>query len=141
MEACPAFRLLAVPQPDGRGTPKVPARTPKASVAAAAALSASAESAATAIRRGLAGFVHGQGPAADLGPVQGRDRAAGVRLAAHLHKCEAPGASGVAIHDDLHLGHLASILLEQAAQLRLIHIERQISDIQPSSHVPLAFLA
>jgi len=112
--------------------------TPPVAAATASSTVPSPESATT--WRLLACLVDGQGPAAHLPAIHRRDGRLRIRLAGHLDKPEAPGAPRLAVHDDLHLSYLSSPLLEEGADLRLIHVKRQVPHIQSRSHRATPFV-
>src|SRR5262249_5000574 len=116
-----------------RGPPAVPPPPPPPAVAAAPASSAvpaSSAAAATTVLAGL-GLVHRQGPAVQLGPVHRGNRL--VPAVAHLDEREPPGPAGLAVHDDLDLGHRA-VLGERLPELVLGRREGHVADIQVLGH-------
>jgi hypothetical protein len=79
--------------------------------------------------RPLPGLVHGQRSTANFPPVQRSDGCLGIRLVPHLDERESPGAPRLPVRDHLHLDDFAPIFLEERAQLRFVHVKRQIPHI------------
>jgi hypothetical protein len=105
-----------------------------ATVPAAAAAAESTSASASTARGLFFRFVDRERPATNLSPVQGRDGGLGIALAPHFDECKAPGASGIAIGDDLHIRNVATTLFEERTELGCIRIKREIADIHSCSH-------
>jgi hypothetical protein len=99
---------------------------------------ATAEAAAAATIPGtlgaLAGLIDGQGSAAELLSVESSNGGFCLFLAAQVDETEAARAPGGAIGDQLHVHHLAAILLEESTELIFVCGIREITDKQPGSH-------
>src|SRR5438128_10139732 len=113
----------------GRRSLVTAAATTATAVAAAAA-------AATAAAFGLGpGLVNGQGAAAFLLAVQGRDGGLGLLVGLHLHEAEALGAARVAVSDDLRRLH-GAVRLEHLGEVGVGHPVAQVADVQLLTHLP-----
>src|SRR3569832_370520 len=97
--------------------------------ATAAATTAAAAPAAGA----LLGLVDRQGTAHELTTVQVADRGRCLGVRRHLDEAEAARTAGVAIHDQLGLGHRARVR-EQVAQVHFRGVEREISYVESLAH-------
>src|SRR2546429_378982 len=96
---------------------------------------AAAPAAATTPAGGpLAGLAHRERPAAERLAVQRVHGGLRLGVRRHLDEGEAPGAAGLAIGHDLDLFNLTTVLLEEGAQLVLVHLVRQVPDVQSLSH-------
>src|SRR4029079_7788382 len=93
--------------------------------------------AAAAARGALARFADVDRAPLDLATRQRLNRLRCLVVAAHLDEREAAGSPGVAIHDDLHLDDVAAVLGEHLAQLGFSDVVRQVSYIEPGSHLVL----
>src|SRR5690606_10099954 len=71
-------------------------------------------------------LVHRQRPPAQLRPVQGVDRLAGLGRVRHLDEAEAAGTPGLAVGDEGDLAH-AAVRAEEVLQLLLRRLEREIA--------------
>jgi hypothetical protein len=108
----------------------VSATTPTAVSAATTATATPTTTAATPLGAGL-GFVDGQGPAAQVGAVEGVD--GGIAPVRHFDETEAAGAAGLTVHDDLRRGH-GAVRLERRAERVRSRVEREIADVQILTH-------
>src|SRR5207249_5536234 len=82
----------------------------------------------------LAGLAHRERPAAERLAVQRVHGGLRLGVRRHLDEGEAAGPAGLAIGHDLDLVNLTTVLLEEGAQLVLVHLVRQVPDVQSLSH-------
>lgn len=108
------------------------AATAAAAVAAASTTTATAAS-ATAATRALLSLIHGQRAALKLPGVEVADRFGGFRIGRHLDEAESPRTTGVAVHDQLGLGHGAG-LREEVAQVHFGGVEGEVTNVQSLAH-------
>jgi hypothetical protein len=120
--------------------PRIIARLPPAAPATAAtatttaAAAAAAAAAATAATAGtLLSFVHLEGSPVQLATVELLDRLLRLLIRAHLDEREAPRATRLAIHHDLHVCD-GPDLPEGLAKAELSGVVRKIPDIETSTH-------
>jgi hypothetical protein len=109
------------------------ATTTAASTAASTAVSATAASSAARTILAGTGLVDGEGPAAVLLAVQGRDGGLGFFIGSHLDETESLAAPGVAIVDDLRRDDRA-VRTKQLFQLGAIDLIAQVADVQLLTH-------
>src|SRR5262249_28743968 len=110
--------------------PAVPAPPTAAPSVASASAPAVASATPRPVLPGL-GLVHRQGPAVQLCPVHRRYCL--VPTVAHLDEGEPPWPAGLAVHDDLDLGHRA-VLGEHLPELVLGRREGHVADVQVLGH-------
>jgi hypothetical protein len=102
------------------------------------ALAASAAEIAAGPLFARPGFVDGQGPTLQVLAVLFGNGLIGLVLAAHFHESESAGLVGELVHDQIaayHISHLG----EQIQDIPLGGLERQVSDIQFSTHLWFPF--
>src|SRR5947199_54187 len=123
------------PDPTGRCLP-TPSRDCKARDRLTVPVAhAAAPAAATTPAGGpLAGLAHRERPAAERLAVQRVHGGLRLGVRRHLDEGEAAGPAGLAIGHDLDLVNLTTVLLEEGAQLVLVHLVRQVPDVQSLSH-------
>jgi hypothetical protein len=126
-------------------TPASAAATAAAAAVAAPATTATATEPASAAATpatpavfARAGFVHGEGAAVMLLPVEGCDRGLGFLIVRHLDEPKPLAASGVPVVDDLR-GKNLSMRAEQLLQLGAVNLVAQVADIQLLSHRPISY--
>src|SRR5581483_313725 len=95
---------------------------------------AAASPTAAATRRPLARLAHGERAAAERLAVQGLDGRLCLSVRGHLDEGEAAGPTRLPVGHDLHFLDLASVLLEERAQLALLGLVREVADVQSLSH-------
>ncbi len=120
----------------GATTTAAVATTAATTVAAAATTTAAATAAAAETTRTLftwAGFVDDHSAAINRLAVHAIDGSLRFRVIAHLHKAEALGAAGLAVHHDLGRRDVAE--LRKSLEQRIVaHRISQITDVQFVSH-------
>src|SRR2546430_5676717 len=87
-----------------------------------------------AARGALPSPAHCEGGAPERLAVEGVDRRLRLGVRRHLDEGEAPGAAGLAIGHDLDLLDLTPVLLEEGPKLVLIHLVREVPNVQSLSH-------
>jgi hypothetical protein len=101
--------------------------------AAAAEAATAAATAATPAVFARAGFVDGEGSAAVLLAVQGRDRRLGFVIRAHFDEPEPLRAAGVTVVDDLG-GDNRAVLAKQLLEFRAIDLVAQVPNVKLLTH-------
>jgi hypothetical protein len=82
----------------------------------------------------FARFVDRQGPPVLDDAVQGVDGGLGILLAREVHEGEAARLTGHAIGHHVDLDYVPAAIGAQAPQCFFVGIEREIADVNPSSH-------